>query len=56
LGRYLSEFDFRYNTRTALGVDDIQRAERALNGVVGKRLTYETTGRARKTEAGRASA
>lgn len=43
LQRYLAEFDFRYNEREALGVDDTARAERALIGVRGKRLTYETT-------------
>jgi transposase-like protein len=43
LHRYLSEFDFRYSNRVALGVDDVARAERALKGVVGKRLTYRTT-------------
>jgi len=42
LHRYLAEFDFRYNNRTAVGVDDGQRAERLLAGVVGKRLTYKT--------------
>ena len=45
--RYLSEFDFRYNNRIALGVDDTRRADRALNGVKGKRLTYQTTRRER---------
>jgi transposase-like protein len=40
LHRYLAEFDFRYNARIALGVDDQQRADRALSGIVGKRLTY----------------
>jgi transposase-like protein len=30
LGRYLSEFDFRHNTRERLGVDDTARAEIAL--------------------------
>jgi transposase-like protein len=43
LHRYLSEFDFRYSNRVALGVDDVARAERALKGVVGKRLKYRTT-------------
>ena len=43
LHRYLSEFDFRYNNRVALKVNDQQRADRLLDGVVGKRLTYETT-------------
>ena len=40
LHRYLAEFDFRYNHRVALGVDDSERAERALTGARGKRLTY----------------
>ncbi|MCA1453230.1 IS1595 family transposase [Bradyrhizobium sp. BRP22] len=43
LHRYLSEFDFRYSNRVALGVDDVARADKALRGVVGKRLTYRTT-------------
>ena len=41
LHRYLAEFDFRYNNRTAQGVDDKTRANKALLGVVGKRLTYQ---------------
>ncbi len=44
LHRYLSEFDFRYSNRVALGVDDVERTELALKGIVGKRLTYRTTG------------
>ena len=40
LQRYVDEFDFRYNTRTALGYTDAQRAEIALKGIGGKRLTY----------------
>ena len=40
LHRYLSEFDFRYNHRAKLGVDDFARANFALAGIVGKRLTY----------------
>ena len=43
LNRYMVEFDFRYNNRKALGIDDQQRAETLLLGVVGKRLTYQTT-------------
>jgi transposase-like protein len=43
LHRYLAEFDFRYSNRIKLGVDDTSRVERALQGVKGKRLTYETT-------------
>jgi transposase-like protein len=40
LHRYLSEFDFRYNHRIALGVNDWQRTVAALAGIEGKRLTY----------------
>jgi len=40
LHRYLAEFDFRYSNRIALGVDDTERADRTLKGIVGKRLTY----------------
>ncbi|HWZ74526.1 MAG TPA: IS1595 family transposase [Casimicrobiaceae bacterium] len=42
LDRYLAEFDFRYSNRARLGVDDSQRAEKLLKGVVGKRLMYQT--------------
>jgi len=41
LKRYLAEFDFRYNERAALNVSDADRAERAVRGVVGKRMTYQ---------------
>jgi hypothetical protein len=44
LHRYLAEFDFRYNNRVALKIDDKQRAENILGGVSGKRLTYQTIG------------
>ncbi len=44
LHRYLAEFDFRYSNRVKLGVGDVERAERALKGIVGKRLTYQTIG------------
>jgi transposase-like protein len=40
LHRYLAEFDFRYNRRTALGFNDNDRAAEALKGIEGKRLTY----------------
>jgi transposase-like protein len=43
LDRYLAEFDFRQNTRVALGIDDETRADLALRGFAGKRLTYQTT-------------
>jgi transposase-like protein len=40
LHRYLAEFDFRHNNRTALGVNDGERATQLAKGIVGKRLTY----------------
>jgi transposase-like protein len=40
LGRYTAEFDFRYNTRK---ITDGERADAALKGIVGKRLTYRRT-------------
>ena len=42
LHRYLAEFDFRYNNRSAKGVEDEQRAVRAMEGAKGRRLTYQT--------------
>jgi transposase-like protein len=41
LGRYLDEFTFRYNNRTASGVNDAERTRRALLGSEGKRLRYD---------------
>lgn len=46
LHRYLAEFDFRYNRRTALGIGDHERAEDLLRGARDKRLTYRRTGEA----------
>lgn len=43
LHRYLSEFDFRYSNRVAVGIDDVRRSDLALKGAKGKRLTYQTT-------------
>jgi transposase-like protein len=40
LNRYLAEFDFRQNTRAALGINDVERAKAAIRGTLGKRLTY----------------
>jgi hypothetical protein len=45
LHRYLAEFEYRFNNRVALGVDDEQRAETVLAQVVGKRLTYKAADR-----------
>lgn len=50
LNRYLAEFSFRHSERQALGVNDVERATKALKGIVGKRLTYRGTDRSR-TEA-----
>ncbi|WP_375463737.1 IS1595 family transposase [uncultured Methylobacterium sp.] len=46
LHRYLAEFDFRYNNRVKLGVNDVERTEKALIGITGKRLTYRIVGTA----------
>lgn len=46
LHRYLSEFSFRYNRRTALGVEDAERAEDLLRMARDKRLTYRRIGEA----------
>ena len=43
LHRYLAEFDFRYNHRVAKGINDVSRADAALSGAKGKRLTYRRT-------------
>jgi transposase-like protein len=41
LQRYATEFDFRWNHRVALGVNDVQRTQALLKGIEGKRLTYK---------------
>jgi transposase-like protein len=41
LHRYLAEFEFRYNHRVANGFGDAARSVAALEGIKGKRLTYE---------------
>jgi transposase-like protein len=43
LQRYLAEFDFRYNNRSALGITDGERTANALKRIEGKRLTYRPT-------------
>jgi transposase-like protein len=47
LKRYLAEFSFRYSYRIKTGYDDMARFERALAGIVGKRLTYRKFGEGR---------
>ena len=47
LHRYLAEFDFRYNNRIALGVNDEARTAKAIKGAADKRLTYRRTNETR---------
>jgi len=47
LHRYAAERDFMYNHREKLGFDDLARADLALKGARGKRLTYATPGSGR---------
>jgi transposase-like protein len=44
LKRYLAEFDYRYNEREDLDVNDAERMAKSISGIVGKRLTYRRTG------------
>jgi transposase-like protein len=41
LHRYCDEFEFRWNNRAALGVNDSDRAANLVLGAEGKRLTYK---------------
>jgi len=43
LQRYCNEFDFRWNYRASEGYSDTMRADMALKGIAGKRLTYRRT-------------
>jgi hypothetical protein len=40
LQRYVDEFCFRWNTRSKLGIEDVERAELIMKAAIGKRLTY----------------
>jgi transposase-like protein len=42
LGRYVAEFEFRFNHRAGLGINDKMRAEALLKAIEGKRLTYRS--------------
>jgi hypothetical protein len=42
LHRYLTEFDFRYNNRSGLSVEDTARVAEIVRGTGGKRLTYRS--------------
>jgi transposase-like protein len=46
LQRYLTEFEFRYNNRIGLGVDDATRADKVLKGITGRRLMYRRSNKA----------
>ena len=52
LQRYINEFDFRFTHRTASGVNDHERAIKALAQIQGKRLTYRRTVRQQETPVG----
>lgn len=41
LHRYLAEFDWRYNHRVAVGLNDQARLVNALKAIEGRRLTYQ---------------
>lgn|SRR5487761_54235 len=45
LKRYVAEFDFRYNERAKLDVDDAMRADKVLRGAIGKRVMYQEANR-----------
>lgn len=51
LHRYAAEFDFRYSNRVKLGVDDVTRFAKIVEGVKGKRLTYRRVDRETEAEA-----
>lgn len=38
--KYLAEFDFRYNERSALGIENAERMTKSIKGIVGRRMTY----------------
>jgi transposase-like protein len=43
LHRYVAEFDFRYNNRSRIGINDKERVTKIAGGITGKRLTYRRT-------------
>ena len=40
LQRYMTEAEFMWNHRSAVGVEDAERTTAAIRGATGKRLTY----------------
>jgi len=51
LQRYCNEFDFRWNTRQSQGFNDKMRADIALKGIAGKRLTYRRVSKQQEANA-----
>ncbi|MEO9230911.1 MAG: IS1595 family transposase [Devosia sp.] len=47
LHRYLAEFDYRFNRRSKVGIEDTERHDQLLAKIGGKRLTYRRLGEAR---------
>ena len=41
LQRYVNEFAFRWDNRSAMGVEDAERASRMVKNAIGRRLTYQ---------------
>ena len=44
LARYIAEFDFRYNNREGRGINDMERFEISIPGIVGRRLMCKQMG------------
>jgi len=44
LHRYLAEFDFRYNSRSGIGIEDAERVSKIAANTANKRLTYRAAG------------
>ncbi len=49
LHRYLAEFEFRHNHRSALKITDTERAQAIVEGAAGKRLQYRQASEAQNT-------
>jgi transposase-like protein len=49
LHRYVAEFDFRYNNRSGLGIEDTERAAKIVAQAAGKRLTYGSSHKAKNS-------
>lgn len=47
LQRYVDEAAFKFNNRSALGVEDFERANNAIKGGIGKRLMYRQPDKAK---------